>query len=159
MGSQTQIQRGVALATGAALLFGATVPFLKRASAGMGVLTSASLLYLGAAASAAFLLLARGSRGGAGLFKPRLLGRLVAVALLGAVCAPIMLVTGIRRADAATTSLLLTLEMPFTLLLARVFFHEYLGRRALTATLTVARVAVGVAGLVGVVWLTRRLFT
>ena len=32
-------------------------------------------------------------------------------------------------------------------------------RRALTATLSVARAAVGVAALVGVVWLTRRLFT
>jgi hypothetical protein len=32
-------------------------------------------------------------------------------------------------------------------------------RRALTAALTVARAAVGVAALVGVVWLTRQLFT
>jgi hypothetical protein len=32
-------------------------------------------------------------------------------------------------------------------------------RRALTAALTVTRAAVGVAALVGVVWLTRQLFT
>jgi hypothetical protein len=32
-------------------------------------------------------------------------------------------------------------------------------RRALTVTLAVARAALGVAALVGVVWLTRRLFT
>jgi hypothetical protein len=32
-------------------------------------------------------------------------------------------------------------------------------RRALTAALAVARAAVGVGALVGVVWLTRRLFT
>jgi hypothetical protein len=32
-------------------------------------------------------------------------------------------------------------------------------RRALTVALTVARTAVGVAALAGVVWLTRRLFT
>jgi hypothetical protein len=32
-------------------------------------------------------------------------------------------------------------------------------RRALTVTLAVARAALGIAALVGVVWLTRRLFT
>ena len=40
---------------------------------------------------------------------------------------------GVKRTDAVTTSLLLTLEAPFTMLLARLLFHEHLGRRALAA--------------------------
>jgi drug/metabolite transporter (DMT)-like permease len=53
--------------------------------------------------------------------------------LLGAVCAPALLVVGVKRTDAVTTSLLLTLEAPLTMLLARLLFHEHLGRRALAA--------------------------
>jgi hypothetical protein len=44
----------------------------------------------------------------------------------------------------------------------RVLARQAIGtraRRALTVTLAVARAALGVAALVGVVWLTRRLFT
>ena len=52
MPERTQIRRGVGLAAAAALAFGATVPLLKLASAGVGVFTCGGLLYLGAAAAA-----------------------------------------------------------------------------------------------------------
>ena len=42
MADGTQIRRGVGLAAAAALSFGATVPLLKRASAGAGVFACAS---------------------------------------------------------------------------------------------------------------------
>src|SRR6185369_16851507 len=61
------------------------------------------------------------------------LARLLGLAALGAVCAPALLVLGVKRTDAVTTSLLLTLEAPFTILLARLAFHEHIGRRALAA--------------------------
>ena len=43
MPERTQIRRGVGLAAAAALSFGATVPLLKRASAGVGVFAAGSL--------------------------------------------------------------------------------------------------------------------
>jgi len=129
-----QVARGVGLAALAALLFGVTAPFLKLASAGVAVFASASLLYLGASSGAWLLFLLRRERppvptmlrGGATV-------RLGLVALLGAVCAPALLVAGLARTDGATASLVLVWEAPFTVVLARLFFREHLGRRVLAA--------------------------
>jgi len=133
MPERTQIRRGVGLAAAAAVAFGATVPLLKLASAGVGVFMCGGLLYLGAAAAAGVGIGVRGRREPSGLLRGRALVRLLALAALGAVCAPALLVIGVKRNDAVTTSLLLTLEAPFTMLLARLLFHEHLGRRALGA--------------------------
>jgi drug/metabolite transporter (DMT)-like permease len=130
---RTQIRRGVGLAAAAALSFGVTVPLLKRASAGAGVFAAGSLLYLGAAAAAGIVVAVRRHPGPHPPVRAGVLARLMGVAALGAVCAPALLVAGVKRTDAVTTSLLLTLEAPFTILLARLFFHEHLGRRALVA--------------------------
>ena len=46
------------------------------------------------------------------------LARLAIIALVGAAVAPTLLVVGLARTDAATASLLLALEAPFTLALA-----------------------------------------
>jgi len=133
MPERTQIRRGVGLAAAAALAFGATVPLLKRASAGVGVFTTSGLLYLGAA-TAAFVAIAMRRRPAATVpWRAPQVARLLGLAALGAVCAPALLVVGIKRTDAVTTSLLLTLEAPFTMLLALLLFHEHLGRRALVA--------------------------
>src|SRR5262245_48822972 len=129
MAERTQIRRGVGLAALAALAFGATVPLLKLASAGVGVFTSGGLLYLGAAVAAGAAVVARRSAGVAGLARGRALLRLLALSTLGAVGAPALLVAGVKRTDAVTTSLLLTLEAPFTMLLAWLMFREHLGRR------------------------------
>ena len=141
----TQIRRGVGLAAAAALAFGATVPLLKRASGSLGVFTCGALLYLGAAAVAGIGLAVR-PRAGAGAWDARALGRLLALALLGAVCAPALLVAGVKRTDAVTTSLLLTLEAPFTILLAWLLFREHIGRRALVAAVLVVGGALLAAG-------------
>src|SRR3954467_4999026 len=133
MPQRTQIRRGIGLAVAAAVAFGATVPLLKLASVGVGVFRCGSLLYLGAAMAAGIGIAVRGRRVAGGLLRGRALGRLLAIAALGAVCAPALLVMGVKRTDAVTTSLLLTLEAPFTMLLARLFFREHLGRRALVA--------------------------
>ena len=131
--ARTQIRRGVGLAAAAALAFGATMPLLKLASAGVGVFTCGGLLYLGAAIAGFAAIAIRRRPGGAGPWRAPQLARLLGLAALGAVCAPALLVVGIKRTDAVTTSLLLTLEAPFTMLLARLLFHEHLGGRALAA--------------------------
>ncbi|HET6280074.1 MAG TPA: EamA family transporter [Polyangia bacterium] len=160
MSSSRPIRRGIGFAILAALFFGVTVPFLKLAGAGSGTWASASLLYLGAAAGGGLVLAIRRRPPGMSLIKGRAGRRLLAVAVLGAVCAPALLILGVKRTDAATTSLLLTLEMPFTLVLARLFFREHLGRRATVAAIVVAggslllagRPPGGDTGLAGVVF-------
>jgi drug/metabolite transporter (DMT)-like permease len=143
-----QIQRGVALAALAALLFGMTAPLLQRASAGVGPLYAGALLYFGAATGALLLSLVRREAAGDGrAFRTRgTLARLVAIALVGGAVAPVLLVLGLARTDAPTASLLLALEAPFTLLLARIVLGEFLGRRVLLAA---ALIFAGGATLVG----------
>ena len=145
MAERTQIRRGVGLAAAAALSFGVTVPLLKKASAGTGVFAAGSLLYLGAAAAAGVVVAVRRRSGPGAPLRAGVVARLIGVALLGAVCAPALLVAGVQRTDAVTMSLLLTLEAPFTMLLARLLFHEHLGRRALAAAALVLAGAMLVA--------------
>ena len=63
--------------------------------------------------------------------------RLAVIALAGAAVAPTLLVVGLGRTDAATASLLLALEAPFTLALARLMLHEHIGGRVLAAALLI----------------------
>jgi drug/metabolite transporter (DMT)-like permease len=130
---RTQLSRGVALAAGAAVLFGLTAPLLQRASAGVSSLASGCLLYLGAGLGAVVLLAAQRRGPVPALWGGRGFLRLGLVAVVGAVIAPVLLVVGLRHIDAATASLLLALEAPVTLLLARVLLREHLGRRVLAA--------------------------
>jgi drug/metabolite transporter (DMT)-like permease len=147
-GSSGQIQRGVAFAALAALLFGMTAPLLKRASAGVPPLHAGALLYLGAALGALVLglLRARGAGDGRALRRPGTLVRLTAIAIVGGAVAPVLLILGLGRTDAATASLLLALEAPFTLLLARIVLREFIGRRVLLAA---GLIFLGAATLVG----------
>jgi drug/metabolite transporter (DMT)-like permease len=138
---QSPLGRGVLLAFGAAALFGATTPLLQRASAAVGPFAAASLIYLGAGLTAAVLMAARRRRPDAPLGGRALL-RLAAVALIGAALAPTLLVLGLRRTDAATGSLLLALEAPFTLALSRLFLRE-----RLSARVGVAMALIGLGGL------------
>jgi drug/metabolite transporter (DMT)-like permease len=69
-------------------------------------------------------------------------GSEAAAPLLGAVIfggglAPVLLLTGLRAASAASVSLWLNLEMVATTLLAAAFFHEYLDRRTALAVAVV----------------------
>src|SRR5205085_9886714 len=97
-----------------------------------GAFRGGGLVYQVPATAAGCGVVGRGRGDASGLLRGRPLVRLLALAALGAVCAPALLVMGVKRTDAVTTSLLLTLEAPFTMLLARLLFHEHLGRRAVT---------------------------
>ncbi len=67
------------------------------------------------------------------------LRRIVAIAVLGAGLAPAALAWGLARTSGTAASLMLNLEAVFTLVLARLFYAEHVGRRvAVAAALLVA---------------------
>jgi drug/metabolite transporter (DMT)-like permease len=118
--------RGGLLALLAAVLFGISTPLVHRFGAGVGSLSTAALLYAGAARAGALLRRpvereARVRRADA--------PRLVAMALCGAAVGPVALAWGLQRTSAAGASLMLTLEAVFTAVLARFFYRETLDRR------------------------------
>ena len=139
------LRRGVYLAALAALLFGVTSPLLQRASRDAGVFTSAGLLYFGAALASMAALGRSDFRRDAPLRRGDT-SRLAGMAALGAVLAPAALVLGLKLTDAATAVLLLALEAPFTLILARIAYGERLGRRMLAAVALVLAGSVVLAG-------------
>jgi drug/metabolite transporter (DMT)-like permease len=119
---------GGLLALGAAVTFGATTPLVQRFGRGLGPFTTAALLYFG---SAFFAAVPAGTRH-APLRKTDV-PRLVTVAVLGAVVAPIALVWGLQRTSGVLASLLLNLEALFTVVLARIVWAEPIGRRVSAA--------------------------
>ncbi len=128
---------GSGLALASAVAFGVTTPFVQRFGHGVGPFTTAALLYGGAACVS---LLPRDRR------EAPLHGadaaRLLVVAALGAVLAPVALAWGLQRTSGVTASLLLNLEAVFTVVLARAVWREPIGWRAAIAA--GAMVAAGV---------------
>jgi len=122
----TSALRGGFLALLAALLFGVSTPLMQHAGAGLGPFSTAALLYAGAALVGVL------SRKPAHL-EARLqradLPRLLAIAGLGAVLAPVALAWGVQRTSGASASLMLTLEALFTVLLARWLYRETMDLR------------------------------
>src|SRR5688500_6191817 len=100
------VLRGVATASLAAILFGATVPVLQRASARSGTFVTAALLYAGAALGTSF---SRRRSQTPGVSREHW-RRIVVVAVLGATLAPVCLAWGLRHTSAFTASLLLYFE-------------------------------------------------
>ncbi len=123
--------RGTILALVSAVSFGVTTPLVQRLGHGIGAFATASLLYAGAA----LVGIASRSPDEARLRRVHL-GRIVAVAVLGAGLAPAALAWGLARTSGTAASLMLNLEAVFTLVLARVLYAEHVGRRvAIAATL------------------------
>jgi drug/metabolite transporter (DMT)-like permease len=123
------IARGVLAAVAAAILFGVTTPLVKILGAGAGALPTATLLYAGAA-----LISGRPRRRGdePELGRPQL-ARIVIVGIFGAALAPASLAWGLQHTGALSASLLLNLEVVFTVLLARGLYREPVGRRVVLA--------------------------
>src|SRR5262249_39942061 len=121
---------GTMLAVLAAISFGITAPIIERAGHGLGPLTTAALLYLGAGWATIRVLPCTSS---SGTWNRSHLPRLLLVALFGAAVAPTLLAFGLQRTGATTGSLLLNLEAVFTVVLARAFLREPIGRRIATA--------------------------
>jgi drug/metabolite transporter (DMT)-like permease len=130
------LAKGSLLALAAAAAFGATTPLIQRSGRGVGPFTTAALLYVGASL---YALRPRSSADSP--LRSRDAGRLLVVALLGAVVAPVSLAWGLARTSGVTASLLLNTEAPCTVLFARVLWGERIGARVGLALL-----AMGCAG-------------
>ncbi len=122
--------RGGSFALLAALLFGLSTPLLQRAGDGVGALTTAALLYAGAAAVGA--LSRRPGYREARLMRTDL-PRLLAMATFGAAIGPVALAWGLQRTSGTSASLMLTLEALFTAVLAWRLYHETMDRRVWAA--------------------------
>lgn len=136
------IVTGSLLALLAALTFGVTTPIIQEFGHGAGVFPIAALLYAGAAV-ASFARRPNGAREAP--VRAVHLPRLLVVALLGAVLAPVGLVWGLQHTSASAASLLLNFEGVFTVLLAWRCHREPIGRRVVLA---VALICAGGACLV-----------
>lgn len=122
--------RGGLLALVAAALFGLSTPFVQLLGKGLGPFTTAALLYAGAALVGA---LSRQSVEKEARLRRADLGRLFAVAFLGAVVGPVALAWGLQRTSGTSASLMLTLEALFTAIMARQLYREEMDRRVWTA--------------------------
>jgi drug/metabolite transporter (DMT)-like permease len=121
------MNRGVAAALGAALLFGASTPLAKLLLGNVTPWLLAGLLYLGSGIGLALLLAlqcAERSRLAAGDWR-----WLAGAVLSGGVLGPVLLMWGLSRMPASGAALLLNAEAVFTALLAWFVFRENFDRR------------------------------
>jgi drug/metabolite transporter (DMT)-like permease len=125
--------RAISYALLAAALFGASTPFAKLLLGEIPPLLLAAVLYLGSGAGLlAWLVVRRAWRPAAfaWLSGSDYLWFIAAIAT-GGVLAPVLLVFGLRRTDAAAASLLLNLEAVLTATIAWLVFRENVDRRVL----------------------------
>lgn len=125
------ITTGVVLAMASAIAFGLTTPVVAWAGRHAGPLTTAALLYAGAATVAALLHTLRRRTGGA--LRRSDAPRVVLIAISGAAIAPVCLAWGLSIAGATTGSLVLNFEAILTVSLAWLLYREPLGRRVIAA--------------------------
>jgi drug/metabolite transporter (DMT)-like permease len=120
-----------------ALLFGITTPVAKQLLDATHPLLVAGLLYAGSGIGLTLLILIQ-ERGrlGVGLVRSDL-PWFAASVVAGGVLAPALLMFGLSRTDAATSSLLLNLEVVFTAAIAWFVFHEATSRRVVLGFLAI----------------------
>jgi len=134
-GATSPLASGGLLAVLAAVSFGVSTPLIQAIGRGSGAFPTATLLYAGAAA-ASFGTGAGSAKGHEAPVRGRDIGRLLVVALVGAVFAPVCLAWGLQRTSASGASLLLNFEAVFTVLLAWRLYHEPIAGRAGVALAT-----------------------
>lgn len=128
------LTRGFVWAALAALTFGITTPLIRSSSHSDGAWWTASLLYAGAAL---FAIVAY-PRPREALLALRRNGALLGtIALVGGMLAPAAFVYGLHMTSSVSASLALNMEAPFSLLLAALIFHEFVGRRLVLAMLAI----------------------
>jgi drug/metabolite transporter (DMT)-like permease len=127
------IASAVLLAAASALAFGVTTPIVAHLGGGPRPLTTAALLYAGAALIS-LALRPFGKRSGSPLTRD-VVPRLLVIGVVGAALAPFLLVMGLARAGATGTSLVLNFEALFTVLLAWLMYREPIGVRVVWALL------------------------
>lgn len=136
---------GILLALLSAALFGASTPFAKLLLASVDPWMMAGLLYLGAGLGLAVVNLSRGALRLPAVEAPLRrvdLPWLALVVAAGGVLAPLLLMFGLARTDAAGTSLLLNLEGLATMGIAWLVFRENVDRRLLLGAFAILAGAV-----------------
>lgn len=127
----------------AAILFGISAPLSKLLLDGVDPIVLAGLLYLGAGMSLGLLLLLSAALGRArreASLEKRDVPWLIGAIVSGGIAGPILLLLGLARTPAATTSLLLNFEVVATGFIAFTLFRESVGKLAWWA---IAAVAIG----------------
>lgn len=124
-------RRGIARCGLAAVLFGVSAPAASRLAGELSGFALAGLLYVGAAL--AVLPLAGRRPPGRAEVRSAATNLALAVVLGGAV-GPVLLAFGLARVPAATSSLLLNLELVFTTLVAGLAYREHIGRAVAAGT-------------------------
>lgn len=124
--------KGGLLALLAAILFGLSTPVLQRLGQGVGPLSTAALLYAGAAGVA--WASRRSAAREAGITRQDV-PRLLAMAVTGAVIGPVALAWGLQHTSGSSASLMLTLEAVFTAVLAWRWYGESMDKRVALAVL------------------------
>jgi drug/metabolite transporter (DMT)-like permease len=117
-----------------AALFGASTPAAKALLGSVDPIVLAGLLYCGAGIGIAILRRAAPAVLTSPQAREQALGRgdwpwLAGAIAAGGILGPVLLMAGLARTDAATASLLLTLEGAATALMAWFIFHENFDRR------------------------------
>lgn len=136
---------GAGIALASALLFGLSAPVAKILVGGIDPWVLAGLLYCGAGGGLFLWRAVAGNSSEARLARGDWPWLACAVAA-GGIAAPVLLMTGLARIDAAPASLLLTLEGVFTALLAWFVFRENFDRRIALGMLAI------VAGALALNW-------
>ncbi len=119
----------------AALFFGASAPISKLLLGDVRPILMAAFLYLGSGTGISLIKLYRRfskNEKEAGIKRPDV-GWLAGAIISGGIIAPIILMISLKNTPASTASLLLNFEGVGTTLLALLFFHESISRRALAA--------------------------
>jgi drug/metabolite transporter (DMT)-like permease len=129
------IRVGVTRCLLAAVLFGAATPAASELAGKVPTFTLAGLLYIGAALAVIPAVLKRPPTRSA----LRSEWRPVAIAVIaGGAIAPVLLVAGLARIDAASASILLNTELAATVVFAAVMFREHIGTRLLASVALVS---------------------
>jgi drug/metabolite transporter (DMT)-like permease len=139
-------RRGIGMALGAALLFGASAPLAKLLLDRASPQLLAGLLYLGSGIGLGIVWLRRRRSDEAARETPltrRDFPWLAGAIVFGGVLGPVLLMIGLTRTPASAASLLLNLEGVFTALMAWFVFRENFDRRIALGMLAI--VAGGIA--------------
>lgn len=130
----SQFWPGIASALGSAVLFGASTPAAKVLLSAIDPWMTAALLYLGAGlglGATRLMMLARNKAPTDTPLRAGDLPWLAGAVLTGGILAPVLLMLGLARTDAASASLLLNLEGLATMAIAWTVFREHVDRRLL----------------------------
>lgn len=132
-------RQAILMALLAAALFGAVVPVSKVLLTGIGPVTLAGLLYLGAGGGTLIVrhCTRRRYSDTEAPIRRSDLPWLSGIIIFGSIMAPILLMIGLSITPASTTSLLLNGELACTAIIAGIAFREHMGWRAGGAILAV----------------------